>query len=887
MKIVKLLALFTLMRSVQFCIAAHCDVNLEKRIDCFPESSPLHQEKCEQRGCCYNPRHSQHANDDVPWCFFPSDYTNSYLLTDFRETNTGFEGTLKLSYSAASYPPNALPVLKLFIYLESPNRLHFKIIDPVNKRYEVPIATPKSVKSVLPLLYDVNVSLKNEKFFLKVVRSDTGLTIFDTSVGPILYGDQYLQISTSLASSNIYGLGERHGKLRPDVYWHRIPFWAADHAPGFPQGGNLYGDHPFYIVMEPDGKSHGVFFLNSNAKEAELQSEPALTWRSIGGIMDFYIFLGPSPEEVIQQYTDTVGRPFMPPMWSLGYHLCRWGYLTANTTLDYVEKMREAKIPQDVQWNDIDYMDRQLDFTYNSTTFSTLPSLVKNLHSHRQHYVMIVDPGISSDQPKGSYSPFDDAVASHVLVKDSVTQEPVNGVVWPGNVVFPDFTNPATTEYWHKQLSLFHQSVEFDGVWIDMNEYSNFQDGCPKQCYKNNTYDYPPYVPKVTGGSLFTRTICPSSLQYVSNNYNVHSLTGLFEMKATSEALIKIRNKRPFVISRSTFPSAGLYGGHWTGDIKSTWEHMRLTIPGILGFNMFGIPLVGADICGFGGKTTIELCTRWSQLGAFYPFSRNHNDINGSPQAPVDFPKSTQSIIRKALSQRYTFLPYLYTLFHIAHTYGGTVARPLFFEFPTDTNTYAIEEQFLWGHSLMISPVLYPSMDSVKGYFAKGLWYDAYMEMGKPISSEGEMFMLNAPIDSIPLHIRGGSILPLCDPDIVTSMAGPLFLIAAADEHGKANGSIFWDDGDTLGTYPNGEFVFFKFDMRNNTLSGKLAKGSKSLPMKMEMSRILIYGLQCQPTEVTFNGQSVKFVMGSYNDLTVNLSHATFQDSFILEWTCA
>lgn len=871
---------------IQYNFAAdHCEVDLERRIDCFPEVSPLDQGKCENRGCCYDPHFSHTNTDDVPWCFFPSDYANSYVLTDLKETDAGYEGNLKLN-SLFPYPPNAIRILKLYVHFETSERLHFKIIDPENKRYEVPIATPKSTKAKSPLLYDFDVSAKNQKFFLTVKRSDTSIVVFDTKIGPLLYGDQFLQISTSLASSNIYGLGERHGHLRPDVYWHRIPFWAADHAPGFPVGGNLYGDHPFYLVREPDGKSHGVFFLNSNAKEAELQSEPALTWRSIGGIMDFYIFLGPTPDKVIQQYTDVIGHPFMPPMWSLGFHLCRWGYKTANNTLDYVQKMRDAKIPQDVQWNDIDYMNKKLDFTYDSVNFDTLPSLIDNLHSHGQHYVMIVDPGISSNQTKGTYPAYDDAVSSHVLVTDAVSKQPVDGVVWPGKVVFPDFTNPATSEYWLKQLSNFHNYVKFDGVWIDMNELSNFQDGSPKQCHKNNTYDYPPYVPKVTGDNLFSKTICPSSSQYISNNYNVHSLTGLFEMKLTSEALKKIRNKRPFVISRSTFPSAGLYGGHWTGDIKSTWEHMRLTIPGILGFNMFGIPLVGADICGFGSSTTEELCIRWSQLGAFYPFSRNHNDLNAIAQAPVDFSKSSQAIIADVLNRRYMLLPYLYTLFHLSHVHGGTVARPLFFEFPEDATAYMMEEQFMWGSGLLISPVLYPGANEVKAYFPKGLWYDYYRRIAEPVQSSGGVIPIKATIDMIPLHIRGGAIIPHCASGTVTNMQNSISLLAASDEYGRANGSLFWDDGDSLDTYPNGEFVFFKFTMQNNTVSSKLVEGSQAFSQKIKLGVIAVFGLRCQPTKAVFNGKSVSFTKGEDSSMIVEIDNTTFSESFILQWSC-
>jgi lysosomal alpha-glucosidase len=193
-------------------------------------------------------------------------------------------------------------------------------------------------------------------------------------------------------------------------------------------GQNLYGVHPFYLCVEEDGRAHGVFLLNSNAMEVELGPAPSVTYRTIGGILDYYFLLGPSPEAVIQQYTEVIGRPHMPPYWSLGFHLCRWGYMSAEHTLKVVERMRTNKIPQDAQWNDIDYMHAHLDFTYNETSYAQLPKLVTNLHNHGQRYVVILDPGISNTQPRGTYPPYDDGVAMGIFITNS-TNQPIIGEV--------------------------------------------------------------------------------------------------------------------------------------------------------------------------------------------------------------------------------------------------------------------------------------------------------------------------------------------------------------------------------------------------------------------------------------------------------------------------
>lgn len=230
--------------------------------------------------------------------------------------------------------------------------------------------------------------------------------------------------------------------------------------------------------------------------------------------------------------------------------------------------------------------------------------------------------------------------------------------------------------------------------------------------------------------------------------------------------------------------------------------------------NMFGIPLVGADVCGFFGSTTKELCIRWQQLGSFYPFSRNHNNANVIDQTPVDFDEEALVIIRSALLERYRLLPHLYTLFYKAHISGETVARPLHFEFPSDPATAAINEQFLWGSSLLVSPVLYEGRNFVNAYFPDALWYDLWTGRlpGEEHPLPGRV-VLEAPLNKINVHVRGGSIIPMQEPSTTTiaSRRQPFQLLIALDDHMTATGTLYLDDGESLGTLEQDAYAVIDF----------------------------------------------------------------------------
>lgn len=320
---------------------------------------------------------------------------------------------------------------------------------------------------------------------------------------------------------------------------------------------------------------------------------------------------------VVRQYLDVIGRPAMVPFWSLGFHNCRWGYVNLSYVEDVVANYSAARIPLETQWVDIDYMNHYLDFTTDPIDFpqQEMGRFVDTLHDNGQRFIPIVDPGIFVENEDNAA--YKQGMARNVFIKDLEGVNNYMGQVWPGPTYFPDWFADNTTSWWKDQYAAFREIVEFDGIWIDMNEVANFcndgtsqvcvldatcsqPDGCCVECstpQPNNTYDFPPFQPHIHYSALGEKTIPPSTLHAGGIvDYNTHNLYGFMEAIATRKALISVIGKRPFVLSRSTFAGSGVHTAHWTGDNAATWNDLAASIITMNNMALFGIPMVGADM---------------------------------------------------------------------------------------------------------------------------------------------------------------------------------------------------------------------------------------------------------------------------------------------------
>ena len=386
--------------------------------------------------------------------------------------------------------------------------VRIKVTAANSKRYEVPIQDQFTIPShtdAKTIQYKANINQDDAS--IQIYRKDNGAKLIDTSLSGLIYCDKFLQFATYLPNdTDFYGFGENYRKeFKHDLAYRTLPMFARDRHVG-DENGNNYGHHPFMMGVQKDGKSFGVFLLNSNAmgKQSELNfflmfmnvqlfsflfeaytflPAPGLSLKMTGGIIDVFVFIGSSPEEVVSLYTQMIGRPVMPPFWALGFQNCRWGYKNTEDVNKTIQRYYKHNIPLDVQYMDIDYMDKRRDFTYSPDHFKHFPELITETKKHNSlRWTLILDPAIESTTNKlKDYRPFTEGYKNDVFIKwpadiaktikfpEGVPTDKnvLYGRVWPdGPVAFPDFFKNATKIWWKNMIVEMHEKLKFDALWI-------------------------------------------------------------------------------------------------------------------------------------------------------------------------------------------------------------------------------------------------------------------------------------------------------------------------------------------------------------------------------------------------------------------------------------
>ncbi|WPA97928.1 uncharacterized protein RHO25_002539 [Cercospora beticola] len=814
----------------------------------------------------------------------------------------GFTASLAIAGEPCNVFGNDIADLTLHVSHQTASRLSVKIlptyIGPENTTWfelgDQFVAQPRWDGSTTTETSHLQFEWSNEPSFqFSVSRRQDGEVLFSTFGHKIVYEDQFHELITNMVDDyNIYGLAEIVRPFRFGTNFNATLF-NVDNADA--TDSNSYGSHPFYqetrYSKDQNSSAHGVYARNVHAQEW-LMREKTLTYRAIGGSIDFYFFSGqpndiqdaPSTAlESIRQYQRSIGFPAMQAYWAHGFHQCHWGWSKVQDLRDVVANYRRANVPLEAIWTDLDVYYKARPLTNDEERFSSaaMHEFVADLNKDGQHYVPLVDSNVympDKDDPDDVYLPFTRGDKLGAFIRDGSTGDYFVGKAWPGKSVWADWLVPSTHDWFANELRIMHEATPFSGIWIDVNEPSNFDNVLvdhtlySQDSRDSRKLDFPSYrinnfrsTHQIIDGTIALNAM--HNDEHATREYDVHNLWSVGITKAAYNGLATTVHpgKRPFIISRSTGIGIGQYAGHWGGDNESKWGALYLSISQALIFQMAGVPMFGTDTCGFGGPDSFEeLCARWTQVNAFFPFFRNHYGVMRAAQEAYVWPAVAEAA-RRVIAIRYSLLTYMYTLFYHAHTRGDTVLRALAWEFPNDERLRATDNQFMLGSALLITPVLNEGSTSAKGVLPgiseNTRWYDWYTLQEVKSGKSGENITMEAPLEHINVHVRGGSILTLQKPGYTTreTREGLYSIVVALDDRQKADGDLYLDDGESIEQDAT-KMVQLKYS------SNKLTVGIRGMyHATPALATITIAGLKRRPKNVTLD------IRGSQHALRENI----------------
>ncbi|WPC41563.1 TIM-barrel domain-containing protein [Clostridium sp. JS66] len=613
----------------------------------------------------------------------------------------------------------------------------------------------------------------------------------------------------------VWGLGENQRGMnkRGGIY----ESFCSDDPIHTPNKKSLYGAHNFIIV---DGKNKFGIFVDFPGKvifDIGFTIRDELKIIIEDKSVDVYMIHGKSSKNIVNKFLEVIGESYVPPKWAFGYQQSRWGYKNEKSIYEIIDKFIENNIPCDAIDLDIDYMEGFKDFTIDKKAFPDFKDFVKKVKDKGFRLIPIIDAGIKIES---GYDVYEEGVTNNYFCTDEAGKNFI-AAVWPGKCHFPDFLNSKVRKWFgYKYKILTDMGIE--GFWNDMNEpaifytsrgldkiiqvvkdlkgknldsYSFFELESKFLKMSNSIEDYKSFYHNIDGKII--------------NHYKVHNLFGFNMTRSAKDGLSEIQpNKRFLLFSRASYIGMHRYGGIWTGDNSSWWEHILLNIKMMPSLNMCGFLYTGADTGGFSGDANGELAIRWTQFSVFTPLFRNHSAQDTRYQEPFSFEEKVTFIIKKAIEIRYALIPYIYSEYMKAIINKDMYFFPLAFIYK-DEMSRRIENQLLVGDSLMITPIYEENSLGRYIYLPQDmlLWKAKdYRNRKYNVIKKGHRY-INVDIDEIPIFIRKDKMLVLgnCFQSVEKLYNTELNIIAFVEN--RATYIYHDDDGKTydykMGVYSN------------------------------------------------------------------------------------
>lgn len=577
----------------------------------------------------------------------------------------------------------------------------------------------------------------------------------------------------------VYGLGETVRGINKRGWIYES--YCADDPEHREDKHSLYGAHNFLLLS--GSRQRGFFFdtpgrvtFDIGYTESEILK---ITFEDFS--LDLYLIEEETPDAVVTEFRNLIGRSYIPPRWAFGYGQSRWSYLTSDEVREVAEKYKEAGFPLDSIYLDIDYMERYKDFTINPDTFGDFDELVREMKEKKIHLVPIIDAGVKVED---GYDVYEEGKEKGFFCKDEQGEDFVVGV-WPGKCHFPDMLNENAREWFGRK---YHRLLDrgIDGFWNDMNEPAIFYsekrlkkvfgriDELKEENLNVNTYF------ELTGLVAGTSNNEEDHRSFYHNYYadheresfcyekirhdKVHNLYGYYMTRAAAEAFEKLRpGKRILLFSRASYIGMHRYGGIWQGDNMSWWSHLLLNMKMMPSLNMCGFLYTGADLGGFGADVTEELMIRWLSFGIFTPLMRNHSALGTRRQELYLFGKREE--LKGVLKMRYRLLPYLYSEYMKAALRGTMMFRPFSFLYREDEIARQVEDELLIGEEILIAPVYVENQTGRPVYLPERMKMLRFRQgefLEEVIMEKGYTFV-SMPLGDICIFLREGHKLPVAE----------------------------------------------------------------------------------------------------------------------------
>ncbi|HVO72936.1 MAG TPA: TIM-barrel domain-containing protein [Ignavibacteriaceae bacterium] len=569
--------------------------------------------------------------------------------------------------------------------------------------------------------------------------SDAGVKTFTVTQSFILDKDEA-----------IYGLGQQQqGKMvQRNLKLHMVQ-------------GNTDDYVPFFVSQ----KGYGLFWDNYSPTLFEDNPESTSFKSDVGDCIDYYFMNGGNADGVIAQMRDLTGQVPLFPLWTYGYFQSKERYKSQDETVGVIKKYRELGVPldgiiQDWQYWGNNYLWNAMEFL--NADFYDPQKMINDVHNLNAHMIISIWNSFGPQTKQ-----FKELKKIGALL-DFITWPASGSDKWPPNMDYPsgvrvyDPYNPEARDIYWKYLNTGIFSLGMDGWWMDSSEPDHMQ-------FKDSDFDNKTYL---------------GSFRKVRNAFPLMTVGGVYDHQRSVTS-----DKRVFILTRSAFAGQQRYAANtWSGDVVASWNALRNQISAGLNLSLCGIPYWNSDIGGFflwnykkklEDPDYVELYTRWIQFGAFCPMMRSHG--TDAPREIYQFGKKGEKIydaIEKTINLRYLLLPYIYSTSWDVTANQSSMMRALVMDFAEDKKALNINDQYMFGKSLLVCPVTKPmyskkiingndtslvsDFSAVKNeevYLPKEAeWYDFWT--GEKYNG-GQIINKASPIDIIPLFVKAGSIVPI------------------------------------------------------------------------------------------------------------------------------